>query len=81
MRGDELQITHLELKYCERCGGLWLREQGTAEAYCVACVGEMPEFPSLRKSKRRARLPRNPNSDIDIHGQLLAMFCREGGNA
>ena len=26
MEGEEIQV---ELKYCERCGGLWLRRQGS----------------------------------------------------
>jgi len=30
MEGSEIQV---ELKYCERCGGLWLRPQGTNGVY------------------------------------------------
>jgi hypothetical protein len=77
---SRMEVIQLELKYCERCGGLWLRRQGTAGVYCAACAGEMPEFPGLRKSKRIPRLPRTPG-DLDIQGQLLVMFSREGGNA
>jgi len=36
----------LELKYCEHCGGLWLRPAGGGQVYCVACacaMGELPE--------------------------------------
>ena len=29
---------HVELKYCERCGGLFLRTQGTNLVYCTACA-------------------------------------------
>jgi len=25
--------TQVELKYCERCGGLWLRQQGASGVY------------------------------------------------
>jgi len=28
----------LELKYCERCGGLGLRRPHSSEAYCESCV-------------------------------------------
>jgi hypothetical protein len=27
----------MELKYCERCGGLWLRLKGSDLVYCPAC--------------------------------------------
>ncbi|MGZ4788911.1 MAG: hypothetical protein ACXVZX_10365 [Terriglobales bacterium] len=36
----ETEVT-IELKYCERCGGLWLRRVGSTEAYCVTCAPEM----------------------------------------
>ena len=35
----------LELKYCERCGGLWLRPQGTETVYCVACAEQIRQLP------------------------------------
>jgi ribosomal protein L37AE/L43A len=28
---------HMELKYCERCGGLWLRIKGSEVIYCPGC--------------------------------------------
>ena len=31
----------IELKYCERCGGLWLRRHGDPEVYCATCAPEM----------------------------------------
>ena len=33
-KGQEIQV---ELKYCERCGGLWLRPQGADGVYCAGC--------------------------------------------
>ncbi len=27
----------MELKYCERCGGLWLRREGEPGVYCAEC--------------------------------------------
>jgi hypothetical protein len=38
----------LELKYCERCGGLWLRPQGTDAVYCAACAENIRELPPSR---------------------------------
>ena len=32
--GQEIQV---ELKYCERCGGLWLRPRGRDGVYCANC--------------------------------------------
>lgn len=37
----------LELKYCERCGGLWLRLQGSAAVYCAACADAIRELPQV----------------------------------
>ncbi|HUK48442.1 MAG TPA: hypothetical protein VLW06_12655 [Terriglobales bacterium] len=34
---DENSI-QMELKYCERCGGLWLRLRGSDLVYCAACA-------------------------------------------
>jgi uncharacterized Zn finger protein (UPF0148 family) len=59
MEGSEIQV---ELKYCERCGGLWLRPQGTNGVYCASCrlrlaampnPGEAP--PRKARSRRKAR--------------------------
>jgi hypothetical protein len=36
----------LELKYCERCGGLWLRPAGGKQIYCVRCARQIAEMPS-----------------------------------
>ena len=35
----------LELKYCERCGGLWLRPAGGSQIYCVSCAKQIEEMP------------------------------------
>ena len=35
----------LELKYCERCGGLWLRSQGSDAVYCAACADAVRQLP------------------------------------
>jgi Zn-finger nucleic acid-binding protein len=55
----------LELKYCERCGGLWLRPTGGEQIYCTVCARAMAELPpssaevrhrrSLSKMQRRAK--------------------------
>jgi Zn-finger nucleic acid-binding protein len=39
----------IELKYCERCGGLWLRRIGSSEVYCVSCAPEMRQMAVPKK--------------------------------
>jgi hypothetical protein len=51
---NELQF---ELKYCERCGGLWLRPAGGGQVYCVACGRAMAELPAATCSRGGPRLP------------------------
>ena len=60
MEGEEIQV---ELKYCERCGVLWLRLQGADGVYCASCrvcvaarqnPGEAP--PRKARSRRKARV-------------------------
>ena len=43
----------LELKYCEQCGGLWLRRQGSQECYCAACARFLEEIPPRMPDNRR----------------------------
>jgi Zn-finger nucleic acid-binding protein len=58
MEGQEIQV---ELKYCERCGGLWLRPQGADSVYCAGCsfrLAGMPdpgEAPPRKARRRKAR--------------------------
>jgi Zn-finger nucleic acid-binding protein len=42
--GSEKKLS-FELKYCERCGGLWLRPAGGEQIYCVGCGRAMAEMP------------------------------------
>ncbi len=59
MEGQEIQV---ELKYCERCGGLWLRPQGTDGAYCASCrvrlaaLSSRGEAPPSQTRRRKARV-------------------------
>jgi Zn-finger nucleic acid-binding protein len=32
----------IELKYCERCGGLWFREAGSNANLCGPCTNQEP---------------------------------------
>jgi hypothetical protein len=44
---------HLDLKYCERCGGLWLRPSGTDTPYCAACLLALAEMPMPKSRGER----------------------------
>ena len=59
MEIEDWEITRLELKYCERCGGLWLRQRGTGNVYCASCASEMPHFPLCGRRNSRPHLPTN----------------------
>ena len=70
----------MELKYCERCGGLWLRIWGTEDVYCPDCVGEIMDLPIGRKG-RKPRLPVNDHADFESQCEDWSGVYGEGGNA
>jgi len=39
----------IELKYCERCGGLFLRHASDPEVYCGPCAPEVRDMAAPRK--------------------------------
>lgn len=53
MATDLTTVVQLELKYCERCGGLWLRQPGSNAVYCRTCLLVLAEFPTVRPPSRR----------------------------
>jgi hypothetical protein len=55
----------LELKYCERCGGLWLRPVDSGQIYCVACGRAMAELPPASREPETGQLPRGPQWGAD----------------
>ena len=59
------QEERLELKYCERCGGLWLRPVGGGQIYCVSCGREMAQLPPASREPETAQLPRGPRWEAD----------------
>jgi Zn-finger nucleic acid-binding protein len=67
----------LELKYCERCGGLWLRPVGGGQIYCVDCGRAMAELPPASYEVRKARVPRGPL--WEVHGEEADDYEEEQG--
>jgi hypothetical protein len=53
----ENETVRLELKYCEHCGGLWLRECGAGIVYCGNCQAKVADLPIPKKKPHRLILP------------------------
>jgi Zn-finger nucleic acid-binding protein len=81
MDGSLHELIQLELKYCERCGGLWLRRLGNEGVYCRICAVEMPEFRVARTRRSRARLPLTQKRDIHGRFTVIAALGESGGHA
>lgn len=72
------QGIQLDLKYCERCGGLWLRRKGDNGVYCAGCNAHFAALPTRgrtppRKPRRRKSraVSRNAQTDMpDRSGQI-----------
>jgi Zn-finger nucleic acid-binding protein len=58
----------LELKYCERCGGLWLRPAGGDQIYCRVCAGAMAELPPSSLEIRHRTAPSRRRSRAKTEG-------------
>lgn len=80
MEMEGLEIVRLELKYCERCGGLWMRTWGTEEVYCPPCAVQMLDLPAVRRRKK-LHLVADDRSEIKSQCGELPVLCGEGGNA
>ena len=67
---------NVELKYCERCGGLFLRAPGAGIVYCGGCAVRMSGdidsgaviSPGLERKNRGARLAAGPEREIKLEG-------------
>jgi hypothetical protein len=54
---NENQNVRMELKYCEHCGGLWLRECGAGVVYCDNCRPKVADLPIPKRKTGRTILP------------------------
>jgi len=77
MEIDDVRITLLELKYCERCGGLWLRETGSDEVLCESCSARKNQFPGMGSLRCALRTRIN----VDGEGRDVFVMCGAEGNA
>ena len=56
-KGEKNKEVRVELKYCEHCGGLWVRERGAGVVYCDQCQPKVAGLPIPRKRSRKVVLP------------------------
>ena len=55
---NESKVVRKELKYCEHCGGLWVRECGAGVVYCENCQRRVADLPIPKKKKQgRIKMP------------------------
>jgi hypothetical protein len=81
MKSNDPEVVQLELKYCERCGALWLRLRGTQEIYCAPCDLEMLDLPSPRRLPSKPRLPGNHKLEMRTRSEHRVVFGGKGGTA
>ncbi len=76
----------VELKYCEHCGGLWVRERGAGVVYCEKCQPKVDDLPAAKRT-RKPKLPAGPRAVVDRHcagiadEDLLSFAAAAGGVA
>lgn len=71
------ELPGYELKYCERCGGLWLRARGADALYCAGCARLMRELPprGAAPSPRPAARPLKADRDLKGYAELTGGRC------
>jgi len=75
MRSDQKDSNRkqirVELKYCEHCGGLWIREGGGG-VYCEKCQAKVADLPVAKKRPGRLVLPVGKRTVVeDYDAELL----------
>ena len=76
MQDVKSEFIQLELKYCERCGALWVRAAGSEVVFCGACSKAgfgNPEWEGQTPSREPYRLR--------LKSDGLSAFWGDGGNA
>lgn len=75
-----IEIIEVELKYCERCGGLWVRPCGSGRIFCGSCAPKMEEM-ELPGSGIIMQSPIDDDKSFEATLEEWAALCGEGGNA
>jgi len=74
---SEAKHVGVELKYCEHCGGLWVRERGAGLVYCEKCRAKVAELPVPKKKPGRIRLPEGQVPHVEVEGRVSEDELRE----
>jgi Zn-finger nucleic acid-binding protein len=64
-KGKSSNEVGVELKYCEHCGGLWVRERGAGVVYCDRCQPKVADLPAPKARRGRLSLPVRPHTEIE----------------
>jgi Zn-finger nucleic acid-binding protein len=67
-KDQESNVVRVELKYCEHCGGLWLRECGAGVVYCSTCQPKVADLPVPKKKPQRVILPVRRRTVVENYG-------------
>jgi hypothetical protein len=63
--GKENNEVGVELKYCEHCGSLWVRERGAGTVYCDRCQSKVADLPTAKTKPGRLILPVRPHTTVE----------------
>ena len=64
-KGEANETVRMELKYCEHCGGLWMRECGAGVVYCENCQPKVADLPVPKKKPGRIKMPVHPGTVVE----------------
>jgi hypothetical protein len=56
-----MQYLEMQLKYCERCGTLGLRQGGSSQVYCESCEEKMGKVCQARPVQRAKETAKEPD--------------------
>jgi len=65
---EKIELVPVELKYCERCGGLWVRERGAEEVYCEKCQVQEAELPAPKRKVGRVGAREAEVREMEVAG-------------
>jgi hypothetical protein len=80
METHNSEIIELELKYCERCGGLWLRVRGKNDVYCAPCAVQLLESPGGRQGRKKTKPTPSSKGNV-LRSLRFIESSRTGGTA
>jgi Zn-finger nucleic acid-binding protein len=71
------QHIQVELKYCERCGGLWLRPQRKDGVHCASCLIHITAMPDPgQTAPRKARQRKKRDFGLSVQNEDIQKAVR-----